>query len=344
MPIRVGSYVLDALPAPATASDYERAVEEIEAALKRISGLVAIYATGGFSAPGISDIDRIAVFERRAQVGSMWSSLSQETKRLALHTPFVVDVETFARHRWFAHLEPLVLRWGSPVQFVEPPCRDLARRLVAIEGATTMALKLMRQAVMGRIKVRSALCELHTLRYSLSLGGLTEGDAGGPHQFARDAAQLRTDWFGLPAPAANERFIELVDDAWPATMEVLSALSGTGSKPDSHAPAHLRLGGAWANVVLASGESAPTAAAAASAGRQRVLWAGWERPAKAAWRAKIRTLRVPEGITDALSGVSESSPSFAAGRHEIVGAYRAFLAEVAPAYSGIGLAPQLQPR
>lgn len=341
--IRAGGFVLERLPVRADPAEYERASAEIEATLQRIPGLIAIYSTGGVTVPGISDIDRIAVVEGAAPVRSTWSSLSNGTRRLALHAPFVVDRSTFARHRWFAHLEPLELRWGDPVPFVDPPRWDLAHWLLAVEGASMTALKLMKLALMGRIKVRSVLCELHTLRFALSLGGLSEGQAQTAWRFTTDAAALRMEWFDLPLAVAVKRLLGLVDDAWPAAIATLKALVARDDAGCGRPPAQLPLGAAWRNVVLAPGEPAPTALAAASAGSARALWSRSRRGAAFVWQARTRTLRLPGPVVAAL-GDPGRGEEYGADRRQIVREYRGFLEELAPAYSGIGLAPQLLPR
>src|SRR5919198_74855 len=107
---------LTRLPMPARVDQYEHASQEIAEALRQLPGLVAAYRAGSVSAPGISDLDWVAVIEPGSAAFDVWSGLSERTRYLAMHAPFLVDPATFRRHRWFAHLEPLELSFGAPIE------------------------------------------------------------------------------------------------------------------------------------------------------------------------------------------------------------------------------------
>ena len=159
-------------PLAASLEDYGHAAHELESRLLELPGLVALYGTGAVSAPGISDVDRIAVVDGHRPVPSVWERLSGRTRYLAMHSPFLVDTATFRRHRWFAHLEPLELLHGTEVGLEAPPDPGYARRLAGAESLVIMALRLVKQIWTAQVKVRPLLCELHNLRHDLTLGGL----------------------------------------------------------------------------------------------------------------------------------------------------------------------------
>src|SRR3954453_1689184 len=119
---------------PAEHTEYVDAAAVIEAWLVTLPGVTALYALGGLTAPGISDIDRIAVVDRDVgALSSGWDRLSRRERYLAMHTPFLVDVETFRVHRWFAYLHPLTLLWGEALPIDPPPPNDCFPVLIGVE-------------------------------------------------------------------------------------------------------------------------------------------------------------------------------------------------------------------
>jgi hypothetical protein len=185
-------------PLPASLEDYGHAADELDSKLLELPGLVALYGAGAVSAPGISDVDRIAVVDGHRPVPSVWERLSGRTRYLAMHTPFLVDTATFRRHRWFAHLEPLELLHGPEVGLESPPDPGYARRLAGAESLVIMALRLVKQIWTAQVKVRPLLCELHNLRHDLTLGGLGRDRASDAWAVADEVGALRKTWFRRP--------------------------------------------------------------------------------------------------------------------------------------------------
>ena len=138
---------------------------------RRLPGLIAIYSVGGVSAPGISDLDRVAVVSGTGKVPSIWPRLSEETRALAMHPPFLVDRRTFANHRLIAYLEPAELTAGEAIEVEDPPAPDYIRRVLGAESILLNLVRMLKYRVTGRLKVRAVLCQLQMVRHGLTLAG-----------------------------------------------------------------------------------------------------------------------------------------------------------------------------
>ena len=217
------------LPKPARPQDYEEAAREIENLLRAVPTISAVYRTGSVSAPGISDIDRIAVVDSGTRAPAVWPKMSQASRELAMHAPFLIDHATFMRHRWFAYMEPLDLSWGDPVPIEERPLPAYSEPLIAAESLVVSLLTMVKQVSTGLVKVRPALCQLNNLRHALALGRLGEDEAPSAWQVAADVTALRNDWFASPD---GDRLQRVRDVAARAVLALLEALWKLGEQSE----------------------------------------------------------------------------------------------------------------
>ena len=74
------SFAFERWPVPVSLDEYESVAEEIRLHLSRIPSVISIYGFGGVSAPGISDVDRIAVVDGGGRIPSIWPALSQRQR------------------------------------------------------------------------------------------------------------------------------------------------------------------------------------------------------------------------------------------------------------------------
>jgi hypothetical protein len=319
---------LTRFPTLAGEDDYARASAELESRLRELPGVVAVYRTGHISVPGISDLDRIAVVRPGSRVPPIWPRLSTETRALAMHSPFLVDTTTFARHRWFADLEPLDLAWGDHVAVEARPEPAHTELLIAAEALVISLLKLVKQAHVGQVKVRPMLCELNNLRRNLRLAGLEGADAPAAWSLADQITRLREEWWSLAELERPTRFRAVIDQSLPATAEALRALSARMNGDGRNG--RLRLSGVWNNVTLEAGD--PTAV-----WDPGLMWpatAHSARLAEALWRSSKRKITVPNAVISLL----QSPPGYEevhAERREIVQRFAKFLATTED-YSAIG--------
>jgi hypothetical protein len=247
-----------------------------------------------------------------------------------MHSPFLLDTTTFARHRWFADLQPLDLAWGEDLDIEARPEPAYIELLIAAEALVISLLKLVKQAHVGQVKVRPMLCELNNLRRNLSLAGLERADAPTAWSLADQITRLREEWWSLAEPVRPPRFCALIDESLPATGEAVRALSIRANGVSRNG--RLRLAGVWNNVTIEAGD--PPAE-----WDRGLMWPATAHSARlgeALWRSAKRTIAVPREVISLL----QSSPGYEevrAERREIVRRFAAFLSTTED-YSAIGAA------
>lgn len=327
-----------ALPLEVSPDEYARAAAEIEERLASVPGIVAVYRTGAVSAPGISDIDRVALLERPVSIDSVWPDLSDRTRAIAMHTPFGVDKDTFERHRWFAHLEPLELVSGDNVPSGDSALGRHGLRLLGVEGLVVSLLKLLKQRSAGRLKARPLLCELHALRHSLQLAELTPEIAPAAWQLMDDVTKARQTWF-QQRPADREAGVRALASTAPSALlgalEALPAADGVSED----APKPLPMSAPWGNVTIVRAGAHTDPAAIFRTPRTAGLTSRSRRLAELGWRLRSRRLAVPPAALTWLRRPREPDlASLRAERDGMVLRYAAFVDACGGGWSSIGFA------
>jgi hypothetical protein len=332
------------LPEAARPEEYEKASGEIEDLLAALPGISAIYRTGSISAPGISDIDRIAVVDGEANVHSVWPKMSEAARQLAMHGPFLIDHSAFRRHRWFAHLDPLELSHGDPERLEDRPLPSYSEPLIAAESMVTSLLSMVKQVSTGVVKVRPTLCQLNNFRHALALGRIGQSETPSAWQLAGDVSALRNDWFASPENELLDRAQDVVSAAPAALIEALWALgersSNAGNATGSEA---IRLGPPWSNVTLVPG-AGPQNPPDPVSGTTHLGYLRSARFAEFAWRASRPRVSLHAGVLGLIAGSGpEDVEEFRSSRDELVRGYREWLRTHGPGYAEIGLASPFLP-
>jgi hypothetical protein len=249
-----------------------------------------------------------------------------------MHTPFLADVETFARHRWFALLEPLELVHGTELRVEEPSGNGLLSSLIGIEGLMVTRLKLSKQIHTGRIKVRPFLCELHNVRRDVCLGKVSEDTAPSAWALTREIASLRSEWWGISEVERDRRVIDLAVSAPEAIDEALSACAPLF--PGAATGGSFRLEAEWSNVSL----RATPRRSARKPSRFGLLGRHSRRAAELRWRLTRHELAVSPAVVSLLIAAAAGSENVLLDRLALVRRYRAFMDEQRSGWSSIGLA------
>lgn len=328
------------LPKPARPQDYEEASREIEDLLRTVPGISAIYRTGSVSAPGISDIDRIAVAGTETGAPAIWPKMSRASRKLAMHGPFLLDHATFRRHRWFAYLEPLELSWGEPVPLEDRPLPAYSEPLIAAESMVVSLLSTVKQLSTGLVKVRPALCQLNNLRHALALARLGPDTAPAAWQVAADVTALRDGWFEWPESDRLRLTRDVVAHAAPALLEALWKL-GEQCEQAMNGDGEVRLAPPWSNVTLVpSNRSDPVSGTP----RLRVRYLRSARLAEVAWRAARPRIALHPSVLDLLAGRGgRDVEDFRSSRDGLVRGYQDWLRTNGPGFAEIGLASPFLP-
>lgn len=335
---------LVAQPRPARLEDYRRAGEELEHRLGELPGLVAIYRVGGVSAPGISDLDRVAVVDTAGPVPDIWPALTEATRALAMHPPFLVERAVFASHRLISHLEPMERACGAEIQLEERPDADYVERLLGAESLLLNLVRILKYRATGRVKVRAVLCQLHTVRHGLSLAALGRVDAAAAWTLSDEVASLRGAWFGLAPEPREERLRRLVVEAAPALIGALDSLAARAPRGRQPSNGRLALGDAWTGITLAGVRDSPTPHPRPGARLTAALAGASPKTAEAAWRLILRRreVAVPAGVLGLLDGSAPEHADVRASRARVLSRHREFLAEWGPGYTSIAIAPALR--
>lgn len=321
-------------PRASTIEDYARASSELEDALIALPGIVAVYRYGSVTVPGISDLDRVAVVEDSRPVEPIWSSLSGDTRYLAMHTPALVDVSTFLRHRWFAEMSGLERVWGEALRPEERPIPEHSEPLLAAEALIVSAVKLAKLAFTRYVKVRSFLCELRNVELDLRLARIDRPHAPRAWSLADEVEIARNEWWSLSEAGRLTRLDDLVSRAPGAIVDAINAVGEAHGDP-SFGGGPIRLGGGWDNVALVP-------AGAFSERRFRslvppVVIERSRRLGEALWRWQSRHVVVPASVIGLVAGeVAAEYTKFQAERTELVTRHAAHLAG-SPGYSGIAM-------
>jgi len=329
------------LPRPLDRPAYERASDEIEGLLGELPGLVAVYRLGSVGQPGISDLDRIAVVEAGDPVAPIWSQISPDARYIAMHGPFLVDLDTFRAHRWFSHLIGLELARGEDVAVDEPSDPAACDLHLAAEGMAVLLLKLLVQARTGRVKVRPALCELHGLRLSLALAGLDACAAPVAWSFVEAVRATREQWFAT-APSARPAAMRAVLERAPAALvDGLLALErhldDRHGLPDGE---RIELRAPWSSVTLVScpwRAVSPVCTGALRPGLRSVIVGRSRRLGALHWRLTRDRLALPPRVAGLLTQTRRGDTELHRERHRVMTGYTRFLATRGQGYSNIGL-------
>ena len=108
------AFLPDDLPVRHAAADYSLAVEEMVARLSSIQEIVALYGIGGVGAPGISDLDMVAVVRDGATLAlDPCSGLDASGRYLFIHTLYGASVSQFKAAQSFSFFRPYRLLYGE---------------------------------------------------------------------------------------------------------------------------------------------------------------------------------------------------------------------------------------
>lgn len=223
---------------------YDAAREAYTQRISELPGVVSVYQMGGVSAPGISDLDLIAVLDGMttpAEAPAYGTGMMPAGDRYIFFHPgaMVTRQDIFPRLALLTYAANLTHRWGEAfeIQPLEHPrwveCANL------IDQSTHLLHALTKSAVSKIIYTRRMIMALSSIGHTIALARNIGLPIDPAWECQRDEVQaLKTGWF---EDRDRDRLVKYADRARPIVLEVLSRLAGKmlgeGLLPDTPADA-----------------------------------------------------------------------------------------------------------
>jgi len=153
-------------------SGYEIAVNAMTNYLSALPGLLCVYQIGGFGAPGISDIDMVAVFEDgTAFTADPQSELSGVPRYLFAHQLFGTSKSLFHESQKYTAFHNYKLLWGEEQRTsdvaLDAGVQHLMKQQLAMEYLVRMWVNMIVEKTYAVHKVRNLLLQGNGLTYDL---------------------------------------------------------------------------------------------------------------------------------------------------------------------------------
>lgn len=197
------SFLPDDLPVRHAAADYTRAVEDMVARLSAIPDIVSVYGIGGVGAPGISDLDMVAVVRDGATLEmDPRAGLSVSGRYLFIHTLYGACVSQFKSAQSYSFFHPYRLLYGEDLLSTEslPEPLPVVRTQVAMEYLLKFHISVVMQRVYRMVRVRSLL--LNGKGAAIDIRHL-DPDNHEANALIEELMQLRSSWFSTEKPPVN---------------------------------------------------------------------------------------------------------------------------------------------
>ena len=205
------------VPRPFEVSDYEAAVAEYLRLVEPLGTLAAVYQFGSFGAPGLSDIDLIAVFKTRerdfAHRYAVQRCLTDSSRYLFSHDPLFTDAKGFKQlFLWFPVAE-LTRVAGSELEVDATPRADATVKLLQL----AQLLSCMQLQLLGQCTYFGAARPAHHRKpgqggLQLDRAARKAGSAGerSHRLFVDDYLDFRSQWFKRADDGHRRDFLRLV--------------------------------------------------------------------------------------------------------------------------------------
>jgi hypothetical protein len=215
-------YSLTDLPQQVLLPEYESAVDALKDHISAQPGFVSFYSIGGVSAPGISDLDVLVVWEdgtfHKSDLRPLHSVFG---KYLFIHSLYGTTPGLFKEALHFTCYAPSRLLAGQQLHVTtETTVIDpTVRRQISIEYLLRLFVGLHLQHLQGMLRVRSILLNANGISSDLAVLFPGNQDAA---RMMNGLARLRSEWFS-GTPPLNE-FRDWFSDFHPWIGSALTSL------------------------------------------------------------------------------------------------------------------------
>jgi hypothetical protein len=200
----MSGYLFSDLPRLADTGDYTIAIRAVQDQLSVYNGLVSLYAIGGVSAPGISDLDMVAVFQNNSIVAAdPRNGLDDLSRYLFIHALYGASADQFLQAQSFSFFRPYRLLHGEDLlaaKYVGNPAPEV-RDQVALEYLLKFYISLAMQRTYRLLRVRSVL--LNAKGAGIDLLHVAP-ESSTVQSFISEVTELRSRWFSRPNPPLND--------------------------------------------------------------------------------------------------------------------------------------------
>lgn len=166
------------LPVPASISHYHDVFETAAQYIKKQAPRLTLYRQGGFSAPGISDIDLVLVYpdgdRKQAALAKRLDSpdvygFDELGRRLFVHRIEVLSESQFRKLRYrYAFAEPVRLYGDSQIALDTSPAEDLLAGLIqSVEFLPMRYSNIINLLHGNELKIRNGLIIAHSICHSI---------------------------------------------------------------------------------------------------------------------------------------------------------------------------------
>jgi hypothetical protein len=193
------SYQLTDHPAMIPAPEYGEAVEELARRLETSEGFLSLYSIGGVSAPGISDLDVVIVWDDGIVHQQDWRPTSPLGRQLFIHSLYGTSRSLFLEAQSYTCYAPFRLKIGKDL-LAGRPGDDLdkdVRHQIAREYLLRLFIGLYLQHLQRLLRIRSILLNANGIASDLEV--LTPGNLQAT-QLIEELKLLRRSWFEKQNP------------------------------------------------------------------------------------------------------------------------------------------------
>lgn len=185
-------------------ADYEEVAAAIIKKYSKNKGLISIYNWGGPSAPGISDIDVLFVFENNVKTPLPFFSrnfnfLSSKARYLIRHPFIFIDENSFKIVKYVYPSANFKLLYGRGININKISSADNSYSNIALLNDIMIRhypRDFIEQCMNKKINVRDTLLRLNSLKYSIKiLESITKGKNLQWNQKLKLIENLRENWF-----------------------------------------------------------------------------------------------------------------------------------------------------
>lgn len=195
----MAAFLLSDLPRSVLSSEYQATIDRLLQRITTNEDVVAVYAIGGVSAPGISDLDFVAVFpDNYSSTFDIRRELSQQEKYLLIHSFYGITQTEFSKAPSYSYFHPYRLLSGTElIDKAEIDFNTTVQTQVALEYLLKFYISLHLQHAYRLIRVRSILLNakgvLADLKYLLPLDSSVD-------DFTKELMDLRSSWLDKEPP------------------------------------------------------------------------------------------------------------------------------------------------